>query len=198
MHRAPRMDSATDALRAAGADLCPVGLRRAEKAPDAIGVLLTGQAARIHANLIDDERLDSQIRDRLRPGRSFGELAASTCRAGRGPLAAGATRGFRTSRPATGRHNADAGAADRRHPHGRAQPPSQPSERSVVAGWHPHAADPRPAPAATLQTDVQLVAAPGWDLALLGHGHGPRLLTERHLRRAPGHEPNAPSAFHAS
>lgn len=62
-----------------GAAVRPVALRGAAGTPDALAVLLNAEAAAIHADRIEDERVDPQVRDRLALGAraTNGERAAA-------------------------------------------------------------------------------------------------------------------------
>jgi aspartyl-tRNA(Asn)/glutamyl-tRNA(Gln) amidotransferase subunit A len=62
------MDAVLELLTAGGAVVRRVAVAGAQAAADALAVLLNAEAAEVHAWALNDERVDSEVRDRLRLG----------------------------------------------------------------------------------------------------------------------------------
>jgi aspartyl-tRNA(Asn)/glutamyl-tRNA(Gln) amidotransferase subunit A len=69
-----------DVLTEVGARIRRIELRDARATPGALAVLLNAQAAETHPDLLDDERIDRQVRDRLSLGRQAGARERAAAR----------------------------------------------------------------------------------------------------------------------
>lgn len=74
------MDAVLELLAAGGAVVRPVALAGAQAAADALAVLLNAEAAQVHAWALNDERVDPEVRDRLRLGAGATPRALATAR----------------------------------------------------------------------------------------------------------------------